>query len=440
MRPATLQPAKPQKWTSEAGPRQTKEVDQAFGKIRWEASTYTELSGIKGGEEHRRSYTVICGGGREDCSKALVAIGQQFNWTITRANYKEIIQAVDVALVDLVKNRPVKDQRQSPEEQADIVRKNLEAQQAREKRASAWEDRVSTAVINKRNDFPWVESKRHGESDHAWVGRNIRAELARVYPGTAFSVKTDYGHAYVRWELGPTQHEVKALLGKYEEWTREQDGEETEERIQQRAEHAAVTRLIGGLRYISESRSIPQPIIEAVAKLLCEHKGIEFKGLDQKGLVDGESPGDHLSDWAWRLCHRTSWPSSYAEPVKVEHDDCPDDTYCFWKLIFGNKGVTPMPATVSAGGVQISRNDQHDGVEIRFPSRPAPEVLARIKGAGFRWSMRSHVWYKKYSPQVWELAHSLVGLALPTTAAVEPGPDRFDMAVEDQMARQCGLL
>lgn len=44
------------------------------------------------------------------------------------------------------------------------------------------------------------------------------------------------------------------------------------------------------------------------------------------------------------------------------------------------------------------RNLEHDGIEVSFPSRPSPEIIAGLKSHGFRWSGRSRVWYAKDTP------------------------------------------
>jgi hypothetical protein len=48
-----------------------------------------------------------------------------------------------------------------------------------------------------------------------------------------------------------------------------------------------------------------------------------------------------------------------------------------------------------------------DGIEISFPNKPAPDVLSRLKGLGFRWSPRSKVWYAKDSQAKYAAAVSM---------------------------------
>jgi hypothetical protein len=117
-----------------------------------------------------------------------------------------------------------------------------------------------------------------------------------------------------------------------------------------------------------------------------------------------------------------------------------------------------QPGTPSAY-IIVRKNEEHNGVEIQFPGKPSPDVIARCKAAGFRWSFHSKVWYKKFGAYSWAQAHTIAGLPLPgerdpgeaaapfvaelareqELPVEEVAPDRFDMQVEDNMAAACGL-
>lgn len=106
----------------------------------------------------------------------------------------------------------------------------------------------------------------------------------------------------------------------------------------------------------------------------------------------------------------------------------------------------PTAGSVQSGvtGVTVSLNAALGGVEIRFPSKPDQEVLARLKGKGFRWSMRSKCWYKRQSPEAIAFANTLAtaeanGVKLTGETATVETPDPFDMAVEDRMAEAAGV-
>jgi hypothetical protein len=220
---------KERKWTTVAGPIQSKKVREAIGRISWEGRTFVEVTGVIGGEEHRATFTQIFGGNREDCNAALLAVGDKFQWQVTRSNYQDILAEVDRQLVTLQANRPVNDKRETPEQRAETIRKNRE-----------------------------------------------RAEKEAAY--------------------------------------------QVEQTAKREAERAA-----------------------AVA-----------------------------------------------------------DSY-----------IASVP---SGGNASVRYNREHDGVEIAFPDKPERSVILKCKGQGFRWSPRSHVWYRKFSMHTWQAAHSIAGIPV----AVEP--------------------
>jgi hypothetical protein len=63
----------------------------------------------------------------------------------------------------------------------------------------------------------------------------------------------------------------------------------------------------------------------------------------------------------------------------------------------------------SAGGVTVTENEEKDGVEIRFASKPDPATLERIKSAGgWKWSRFSKCWYAKRNPATLAFAQSFL--------------------------------
>lgn len=45
----------------------------------------------------------------------------------------------------------------------------------------------------------------------------------------------------------------------------------------------------------------------------------------------------------------------------------------------------------------ITKNEEHQGIEIHFPGKPEQEIIDKLKMYGFRWARFNKVWYKKYS-------------------------------------------
>jgi hypothetical protein len=56
---------------------------------------------------------------------------------------------------------------------------------------------------------------------------------------------------------------------------------------------------------------------------------------------------------------------------------------------------TPAPGTsTTIGDVTIATSTvKPENVEIRFAEKPAPDVRAELKAAGFRWMARDACWY-----------------------------------------------
>lgn len=436
------------RWKATCGPRQAKEFEKALSDIRMEGRTYIERTGLKS-NPHESQLTQLFGNVRPGVNVALQKIFDGCNGEITAENVRELIAQIQQAKAELVASRPVHDLTKTEEEQGAEARE-LEAQ--RQELADASRQReadIQKHVAEVRGNYSFVESRRQGESDHAWVGRTIRADLALAFPGTTFSVRTDYNSANIGWEMGPRESRVKELLGKYERWSYRysEDGPETPELREKRIKHEAVNRIVGGLTYVFLHRRNPEGLVEQVARELCVMKQIPFEDLRQKGLVEGEAPGDNLGDWAHRLIHKTDFPPR-GEILRAEPDPECTDCSCFWKLVFKFvpqlPPASPMPASSPGpNGVVIRRNLAMEGLEIAFKSKPDRELINRIKALGFKWSGRNTCWYRKFSPESWSASHKLLGIAEPTDQASPPppsAPDRFDMQVEDNMARACGLL
>lgn len=127
-----------QKWQSlGAGPIQVKRFNDAWSKLTWENNTFVELRGVIGQREHSSVLTNLFGSHvREDVTAAKEKIGQQFSWMLTKANAAEAVEAVLAELPALKANRPVKDERETPEQRQvrDEEHKVLEAERIDEER------------------------------------------------------------------------------------------------------------------------------------------------------------------------------------------------------------------------------------------------------------------------------------------------------------------
>lgn len=66
---------------------------------------------------------------------------------------------------------------------------------------------------------------------------------------------------------------------------------------------------------------------------------------------------------------------------------------------------------IEGGGsaVSITENEEKDGIEVRFPEKPASDVLDRMKSNGWRWSRFGACWYAKRTERARVFAQQLVG-------------------------------
>jgi len=62
-----------------------------------------------------------------------------------------------------------------------------------------------------------------------------------------------------------------------------------------------------------------------------------------------------------------------------------------------NKPATTVNHDDVSSGVQVSKNDEKCGIEIRFPEKPSADVINSLKDKGFRWSPFNSVWWKKFN-------------------------------------------
>ena len=57
--------------------------------------------------------------------------------------------------------------------------------------------------------------------------------------------------------------------------------------------------------------------------------------------------------------------------------------------------------------LNITLNNEKNGIEVRFDSKPNSEVLDVLKSNGFRWSNRQKMWYAKQSDDRMSLLNSM---------------------------------
>lgn len=134
--------------------------------------------------------------------------------------------------------------------------------------------------------------------------------------------------------------------------------------------------------------------------------------------------------WEWHVEEYSMGHGTYLESSKVgEVEVSGSNILHYWyELSFTHEAKFPkskffvdsdrmrpqdIPATQSAGGSigTVSINHSKNGVEIKFPGKPAQSVLDRLHAERFRWSRFGKVWYKSYSDSAYNTACDIAGVA-----------------------------
>lgn len=398
------------RWKAAAGltKKAAKLVNAALGAIRTEAKTHGELWGVIGVDEHRGDYYVPIGPMREDCSKALTGLAETFNWTAKMDNYEAIIAEADYALLALKAARPVVDKRRTPEQEAERMRKVEAAELERIEKDRVEHESIEAIAAQLRPQYPHAKTP----SDicrYRIAGANLKEQLERTFPAVRMYVKSTYSAIDITWKMGPCEADVEKVARLYRLKTTGTREEVLESR--------ALDSILGSVEYVHLHREIPEETRTLVARYMAEALAMDFHGMgDKPGISE---PG---CDW-WTETHRLFVSHSF--PAGAEITGVKADDTGIWQIL--SKVKVPDPF-VTVTSVNVSFNASKNGVEIRFPEQPSPEVLERIKRGPhrFRWLARGKLWYTRCNRESWAWAHWIVGLPeapYPLGAPVPMSPD-----------------
>lgn len=135
--------------------------------------------------------------------------------------------------------------------------------------------------------------------------------------------------------------------------------------------------------------------------------------------------------WEWHVEEYSMGHGTYLESEKVGElvKESNNESISYWyELSFSHEAKYPkskyfvdsdrmrpqdIPARESTGGSigTVSINHSKNGVEIKFPGKPAQSVLDRLHAERFRWSRFRKVWYKTYSDSAYNTACEIAGVA-----------------------------
>lgn len=157
-----------------------------------------------------------------------------------------------------------------------------------------------------------------------------KSELQHVFPGIKFTVRSSSfsgGDSIdLRWSLGPTSKEVRAIAGKYQEG--HFDGMIDLYENDHSAHGEAIDKVLGRAKYVSESRNFPDDLYEKIGRALCALQHVDYDGPYTRFLF-GQHDRYDLQSHVTQLLSRTSFNAgeSYldVETVPFEERDSGND-------------------------------------------------------------------------------------------------------------------
>lgn len=292
---------------------------------------------------------------------------------------------------------------------------------------------VARIVEELRVQYPWAKTDDDSISRQARAAANLRKELGLAFPNTNFSVRSDSGSmtnsVKYRWSLGPTAKAVSTIADKYEYGR--YDGMQDLATNDTSAFGEAVERVLGRAKYVSGTREIAPEILDQVGHLLCEAQQIEFQGNNTQHLF-GEGDSRSLSDHVSELLARTAFPPNSEISGIVYSEGGQDETtketiesgyqLTFQQFCPDPRHDTPCPlpciacvvdgcATPTPTAITVTENEERQGIELRFPGKPAQNILDQLHdrtNGGWRYHRKGKFWYAKASDNTRDFAHRLI--------------------------------
>ena len=391
---ATVQTPVIRKWLPAAGlgPRQAKVFNDALKSASWAAKEVVEITGIIGKPEteNRFGFVQIFGGPTHpEYAAKLAAIGDKHAWTVGPTNYRAIEADFHALTAWLKANPMINDKRETAEDAAERKHQLAEtiARQAAER--AAVHAKEAAEQDGARAKYPWAKRDASHQANGA---ANMRRLLNGAFPGVVFRFKSDSfsggSSIDVSWENGPTPGAVKRISDQFQD----SDFDGMQDMSISRDDGEGFRAWMGYAKYVSENRHVSDEIRAAVrAGLEARRMFGEWENKDQ--VLDRET---------WQLLNKTAIPAgATVASVTFENDTG-------YVINFTVPEAAPSAApVVSAAGVTVSENEALDGVEVRFPAKPAQSVIETLKSHGFRWAGRNGCWYHKRTPRHIEFAYSL---------------------------------
>lgn len=230
--------------------------------------------------------------------------------------------------------------------------------------------------------------------------KQLRKELKAQFPTVKFSVKT---HNYsmgssinVKWVDGATTAQVQEVTSKFERISRDTNGE----------------ILSGGNSFVMLNRDYSPEAVEQAAQKYAHWTNYQ-----------------HLYPFSFNASPAgNDWEAHHELSVKIRRD-----------LNEMNFTAVEAVEVEAVEEITVTENEEKDGVEIRFASKPSEEVRDRLKAKGFRWSRHSGCWYAKRTDDALIFAYRLEGGIPQPQEEEQPAPNNF-LYLLDPLAKEVEVV
>ena len=277
-----------------------------------------------------------------------------------------------------------------PLEIGEAIRKSREMDIVRKDEAAAGKileaARVEAVTEELLKEYPYMKPNPQEQNE---VTTNIRAILKNKFPGITFSVvKEHYGTVNIKWSDGPSREAVEKIVKMFNDYASDQSGDYWD--------HAPTdfSNLFGSMKFIFCARNMSQAT-EAVLMPQAE------------AIYNVHTFGCHCKEnLLLQIFSRSELPAG----AKVTGLKRTEYEAGHVQDLYTIEYEAPKPAATiePSEGVTVTHNEEKNGVEIRFSSKPEPAVLDSLKANGWKWSRFNSVWYNRYSAATWEFAQSLI--------------------------------
>ena len=306
----------------------------------------------------------------------------------------------------------VREARKTPEERAEEER---EVQEREERCQKAEEERKQEAErsaqareeLIKKYDF-LTPVAPGGYASAALASKNIKRLLSRMWPDVKFSVRSETfsggDSVNVTWTDGPQSKDVDAVINDF------QDG--GFDAMTDCSYHVSNDmHVFGSAKFVHSWREISAAEVEKYIPVVTEAVNNLEKGksetIGNTGYGIRRDHGERFDIWdTTREYMGNSWGiKGVAEMIARNEINVPAvDIWAAPVAPAAPAAPEVAPAAPVAGGVTISHNEEKNGIEVSFPTRPEADKIEWLKNHSFRWSRFNKIWYRKYSPAAMEEA------------------------------------